>query len=406
MDTGKKLFGVTRIVTNGKSAPESPARHATRIDPPTQRIGCCALMSRRRGGGNHQPHMEDDDDDDDDDEEIDVEDDDDAEEDEDNPLEHFPDYVIERVEQLQTLHAARETFMEQYLKERAAMEQKYEQLLQPIYQDRARIIRGALVAPPAPNETPKVKTEEPDVVLMDEKITPSMEQLDMQDDSAAPENTESMINDSSDATVMKERNGAASTVGEEEERVLGIPQFWASVMTRMETVGELLTVDDLDCLEHLMDVSCHEHEDGKGFTLTFTFKENDYFTNRTLTKTYIVPNLLISDEPILKEVKGEKIYWKKDKSLTHQTVQKKQRGKGRYAGQVRSVTKQEEKESFFHWFTTPKMPSSVEDMDEEEADQLEELFQSDFEIAQAFRCQVVPNAVLWFTGQVCVGDML
>jgi nucleosome assembly protein 1-like 1 len=406
MDTGKKLFGVTRIVTNGKSAPESPVRHATRIDPPTQRIGCCALMSRRRGGGNHQPHMEDDDDDDDDDEEIDVEEDDDAEEDEENPLEHLPDYVIERVEQLQTLHAARETFMEQYLKERATLEQKYEQLLQPIYQDRARIIRGALVAPPAPNETPEVKTEEPDVVLMDEKITPSMEQLDMQDDSAAPENTESMINDSSDATVMKERNGAASTVGEEEERVLGIPQFWASVMTRMETVGELLTVDDLDCLEHLMDVSCHEHEDGKGFTLTFTFKENDYFTNRTLTKTYIVPNLLISDEPILKEVKGEKIYWKKDKSLTHQTVQKKQRGKGRYAGQVRSVTKQEEKESFFHWFTTPKMPSSVEDMDEEEADQLEELFQSDFEIAQAFRCQVVPNAVLWFTGQVCVGDML
>jgi nucleosome assembly protein 1-like 1 len=361
-------------------------------------------MSRRRG--NRQLNLDDHDDDDDD--EV-GDDEGEDEEDEDDPLEHLPDYVIARVEQMQALHAERESIMEQYLEERAVLEQKYERLLLPTYTDRARIIRGDAkdVVPrttkDSSSETNKEEVEE-DIVLLDEKITPSMEQLDMQDDSVTPdvENAESMMNESTNATgAVNQANGAAPTGGgDEEEPVQGIPQFWACAMTRMETVGELLTVEDLDCLEHLMDISCHEHEDGKGFTLTFTFEENDYFTNKTLTKTYIVPNLLISDEPILKEVKGEKIYWKKNKSLTHKTVQKKQRGKGRYAGQVRSVTKQEEKESFFHWFTTPKMPTSLDDMDEEEAEQLEELFESDFEIAQAFRCHIVPNAVLWFTGQV------
>ena len=67
------------------------------------------------------------------------------------------------------------------------------------------------------------------------------------------------------------------------------------------------------------------------------------------------------------------------------------------------VTKQEEKESFFHWFATPEMPTSMDDMDEDEAEHLEEVFENDFEIAQAFRNNIVPNAILWFTGQVRTG---
>ena len=177
-------------------------------------------------------------------------------------------------------------------------------------------------------------------------------------------------------------------------------------MTQMETVGELITEEDVDCLEHLKDITCADDDDGKGFTLRFIFGPNDYFHDTVLTKRYEVPNLLTSDEPILKQVEGCKIQWKApDKSLTSRTIKKKQRGKGKNAGQVRTVTKTEKKESFFQWFDPPKMPS-MDDMDEDEAEQLEEVFDSDYEVAQAFRTQIIPRAVLWFTGEVSIAVLM
>lgn len=170
-------------------------------------------------------------------------------------------------------------------------------------------------------------------------------------------------------------------------------------MTHNETTGELITEDDVDCLESLTNITCHDREDGKGFTLTFYFAPNEYFTNSTLTKAYNVPNLLLSDEPLLKGVTGTKVEWKSDeRALTYRMVKKKQRGKGKNAGQVRTVTKKEDLESFFKWFEPPDMPS-MDDIDEEEAERLEELFDDDYEVAEAFRSHVIPRAVLWFTGQ-------
>lgn len=304
-----------------------------------------------RGGRRNEPAPavahEDDDEDDEDDEGLESD-----EDDEEDPMAHLPAYVLTRVEKLQDLHIAREAIMQDYMKERAALEGKFQSLFQPLYADRAAIVQG------------------------------------QKDDE---------IRSSSISAVVPEEE-----VSEEEERVKGVPQFWACAMTHMDTIGELITVEDVDCLEHLTNITCVDRDDGKGFTLAFDFAPNDYFTNAVLTKTYEVPNLLVSDEPMLKQVKGDTILWKKGKSLTHKTVTKKQRGKGKQAGQVRTVAKEEEKESFFHWFTPPEMPANAADnsMDEEEADRLEEIFDGDYDVAQAFRCHLIPKAVLWFTGQV------
>ncbi len=40
-------------------------------------------------------------------------------------------------------------------------------------------------------------------------------------------------------------------------------------------------------------------------------------------------------------------------------------------------------------------------MNEDTADEIEEAFDSDYDIAQAFRSHIIPKAVLWFTGEVC-----
>jgi nucleosome assembly protein 1-like 1 len=273
---------------------------------------------------------------------------------EDDELAHLPRYVIPRVEKLQQLHQEREKIMEQYLLDRAALEKKYGSLLKPLYEERASIVVGK------------------------------------KDDEIAIESQKNSVENS---TVSPEEGST-----EEPSTVKGIPQFWACTMARMEAIGEIISEDDVDCLEHLVDIKCIDRDDGKGFSLEFYFTPNDYFTNNVLTKEYQVPNLLLSDEPVLKNVKGTKIDWKKDRCLTVRTVKKKQRGKGKNAGQVRTVEKTEEKDSFFSWFSPPEMPA-MDELDEEEAERLEEIFDSDFEVASTFRTEVIPKAIVWFTNQ-------
>ena len=153
-------------------------------------------------------------------------------------------------------------------------------------------------------------------------------------------------------------------------------------------------------MEFLTDIKCNNFPEGTGFELAFHFAENPYFTNEILTKTYEVPNLLTEDEPILQNVTGTTINWKSGQSLTFKKVTKKQRKKGgRGAGQIRTIQKNERQDSFFHFFSPPKMPAMAEVMDEEEADAVEEAFDHDYDVAQAFRGCIIPKAVMWFTGE-------
>ena len=91
--------------------------------------------------------------------------------------------------------------------------------------------------------------------------------------------------------------------------MLVILQFWVCPMGHMEVVAELITEKDIDCLENLTDITCRDFEDGTGFELRFNFdiKTNKYFTDEYLIKIYEVRNLLLDDEPILKNVTGSQI---------------------------------------------------------------------------------------------------
>lgn len=274
--------------------------------------------------------------------ENDDDDDDDDEDEDDSPenmVDQLPKYVQRRVAKLKALHEERERGMKEYLAERAKLEAKYQALAQPLYQKRADVISGKL------------------------------------DDEIAYGNEDD----------------------EDGEREKGIPQFWVLTLAHMDVVAELLTEDDIACLESLEDIKCTDDDNGEGFTLSFYFAENDFFENSVLTKKYEVPNLLLGDEPILKLVEGCDIQWKKGKCLTFAEVTQQQRGKGKNAGQIRTIVKKEKKDSFFHFFTPPKMPS-LESMNEEEAMRLEAAFNADYDIAQAFRSHIVPKAILWYTG--------
>ena len=309
------------------------------------------------GGGEEQADGEENDDDDDDDDS-----------DEMNPMTRLPEYAVKRVEKLQELDASRESIMEKYLAERSELEKRFADLLKPLYEERGSVVKGE-----KDEEIAKATGSEP-------PQPPSLSE-----DGVA--------------------GGGGG--GEEQEVLTGVPHFWVTAISNHECIGELITEEDVDCLEHLQDITCVDKEDGKGFEVLFNFAPNDYFTNTILTKSYTVPNLLLSDEPMLKQVQGCVIHWKNDeRCLTHRRYQKKQRGKGKKAGQIRTITKTEKKESFFQWFEAPKMPTNIENMDEEEVDEIEEQFTDDFEIAQAFRGEICPRAVLWYTGEVRVYECL
>ncbi|KAL7556793.1 hypothetical protein ACA910_005231 [Epithemia clementina (nom. ined.)] len=298
----------------------------------------------------------------------------------------MPEYVRKRVEKLQELDSARESVMEQYLKERSEMEKKFAALLQPLYDQRSAVVMGE------------------------------------QDDEIAKKATMAAAKDTTAAAAAVGATNGDQPPGPEEvaaAAVRGIPHFWVTALSNHDTIGELITEEDVDCLQHLQDIVCLDQEDGKGFTIQFKFGPNEYFHDAVLTKTYEVPNLLFSDEPMLKQVKGCVIHWKEgnnnnnnnnnntDRCLTYRKIQKKQRGKGKKAGQVRTITKTEKKESFFHWFETPPtMPTNMDQMEEEDVDEMEEQFTDDFEVAQALRGEICPRAVLWFTGEAAEREML
>ena len=280
----------------------------------------------------------------------DSDDDDEDDQQEDMMMNILPPCIVRRVEKLRDLNSQRETIAEQYQKERAALEKKFANLYQPLFDERRETIAG---------------------------------KYDREVDAKAK-----------DAGNVNEEEDAQETID-----INGIPQFWVCAMGHMEAVAELITEADVDCLESLTDVKCIDDEDGMGFALEFHFAPNRHFTNTVLRKKYIIPNLLLDDEPILKNVEGCEIKWKEGMCLTHREIKKKQRAKsGKNAGTIRTIIKKEKQDSFFHFFKPPKIPT-MDEMDEDEADAIEQAFDVDYDVAQAFRSHIVPKAALWFTGE-------
>ena len=70
-----------------------------------------------------------------------------------------------------------------------------------------------------------------------------------------------------------------------------------------------------------------------------------------MIKRYEVPNILLDDEPSIKNVTVCNIHWKEGRSLTYREVKNKHRSKSvRRAAQIRTVNKKKRTDSFFHFF--------------------------------------------------------
>ncbi|CAD5220224.1 unnamed protein product [Bursaphelenchus okinawaensis] len=168
------------------------------------------------------------------------------------------------------------------------------------------------------------------------------------------------------------------------EKVKGIPNFWLNVLKNCPQVGEMITEDDEPVLKHLKDIKADIASDPAGFSITFVFEENPYFTNTELKKEYtlsIGPNgfeqKVLYDGPSVIKTNQCKIDWKEGKNVTQKV----------------------DKESFFNLFS-PAHTEVSEDLPEDEA----ELLNADFEIGQTIRDTLVDNAILYYTGEIADDD--
>jgi len=265
-----------------------------------------------------------------------------------SPVNNLPPIVRRRVDALENLQKEYTTLLKQYQAEVRDLDRKYQKLYDPVFTKRATIISGAHEPT---DEEARVEKDEEEAVKKRE---------------ASPEDAE----------------------------IKGIPQFWLEALQNHNFVSQAIYEDDEDALSYLQDIRYAELEGSEGFSLTFHFAENPYFTNTTLVKNYFMESDDVFGELEYSHATGTKIEWKAGKNLTVKQIKKKTKAKGKKPARV--VTVEEPCDTFFSFFAPIQPPQGEDDqIEEEEAEQME----ADFDIGCIIKDKVIPHAIKWFTGE-------
>ncbi|KAK9373243.1 uncharacterized protein V1513DRAFT_449866 [Lipomyces chichibuensis] len=283
-------------------------------------------------------------------------------------IESLPGPVKERISGLKALQKKHATLESEFRKEILELEKKYAEIYKPLYVRRAMIVAG-------------------DVEPTEEEIAAGKE---------ADENEE---------VLKKEEAG----VDEEEQEspipkdAKGVPEFWLTAIKNVPALAETITDKDEEALKYLSDIRV-EFIEQPGFMLLFQFAENEFFSNKVITKTYFYQDETTFDgDYIYDHAVGDEIDWKDGKNLTVRVEKKKQRNKHTKA--TRTVEKLIPIESFFNFFSPPIAPEDDDD-EEEIPEDLEERLQLDYQLGEEIKEKLIPRAVDWYTGEALDYDEL
>lgn len=206
-------------------------------------------------------------------------------------IESLPAPVRRRVAGLKGVQKEHSKLEAEFQEEVLELEKKYFAKFTPLYQKRADIVNG--VAEPTPEEVQAGEEDE--------------------EEAEAEAEAES-----------------SEQPAESAEGIKGIPEFWLSAMKNQISLAEMITDRDEAALKDLTDIQM-EYLDKPGFRLIFHFAPNDFFTNKTITKTYYYQNESgYGGDFIYDHAEGDKIDWKEGKDLTVRIESKKQRNKSRF----------------------------------------------------------------------------
>jgi len=146
----------------------------------------------------------------------------------------------------------------------------------------------------------------------------------------------------------------------------------------------------------------------RGFKVIFHFKEgNPYFPERELSKTYHLIQRPMEDEPDFDRIETVQPTWNAGKNLTKKTVTKtiKSKAKGKNKKPItKKVTEEQPCQSFFNFFNPLDVPKDTSSLEDDEAAELQEAVQMEIEVGQILCEDVIPRAILWYTGVACEQD--
>lgn len=206
-------------------------------------------------------------------------------------VESLPAPVRRRVTGLKGIQKEHSKLEAEFQEEVLQLEKKYFAKYTPLYEKRAKIVNGEIEPTDAEVEAGKDEDEDEDKEEADK---------DQDKDEAEPA-----------------------------EPAKGIPEFWLSAMKNQISLAELITDRDEEALRFLTNVRM-EYLDQPGFRLIFEFASNDFFTNKTVTKTYFYREENgYGGDFIYDHAEGDKIDWKAGKDLTVRVESKKQRNKSK-----------------------------------------------------------------------------
>jgi len=286
-------------------------------------------------------------------------------------IESLPAPVRRRVAGLKGVQKEHSKLEVELQEEVLQLEKKYFAKFTPLYEKRAKIVNGA--AEPTDEEVKSGEQEE--------------------------EGGE----DEADKTELADEDKS-------NEKIAGIPEFWLSAMKNQVSLAELITDRDETALKSLTDIRM-EYLDRPGFRLIFEFAENEFFTNKIITKTYYYQEESgYGGDFIYDHADGDKIDWKAGKDITVRVESKKQRNKSEYPRQLpctltysvadtkqtRVVKKTVPTDSFFNFFDPPKAPGEGED---EVSSDVEERLELDYQLGEDIKEKLIPRAIDWFTGE-------
>jgi len=272
--------------------------------------------------------------------------------------EQQPANVRARVRALKNLQLQTLEIEKKYFEEVHALECKYEKQYEPLMKKRAEIVNG--------------------------RYEPSGKETEFAEDL-----DEQSLNNTVDNSIK------------------GIPDFWLTVFKNVDKIAATISDDDEKILKHLVDVRLVMLENPMGFELEFEFEQNEFFTNKVLKKIYKLANDIDKESPFSYEgpevvdCQGTEIQWKSDEVNPTKSVQQKLK-RNKSKGTVKRVSEEINEDSFFNFFSPPKVPNpkSEEEYDEEVRLVLEE----DFEIGEVLRQAVVHEAVLCYTGEAIIDE--
>ncbi|KAJ7719045.1 hypothetical protein B0H16DRAFT_1607538 [Mycena metata] len=251
--------------------------------------------------------------------------------------------VGRQVEGLKGLQVKQTELQNQYQRERLELERKYLSLQKPLY---AR--RHAFISESAEATQDEIAAGEAAGLKEDEEYEP----------------------------IRKLREDEEEGEAKPAKDVKGIPTFWVTALRNHPGLAEIVTERDAEALGYLKDVTLEylEKEGGPyaGSPASPSPSPRPFFTNETLTKTYIYNEEVgYAGDFTYDRAIGSPITWKEEQDLTREWEIKKQRNKN--TNHTRLIRKSHPTPSFFNFFSPPVMP-------DEEALESGELEREDSEI--------------------------